>query len=943
MNKSCCRLNSQSLEQTPPLSEHESSFLSTAQPTPFEKRLALAIVLASMAAFVATAPFAKTLLSPVPAFLPVYQSVVIISDIITFILLLGQYDILRSRSVLVIACGYLFSAAMAIFHALSFPGLFAPSGLLGAGPQTTAWLYFFWHGGFPLFVIAYVTLKGREGHQPRRRISLAWTSTIAGAAVLIAAAVLMLLATSGARLLPEIMNGNLDRTNKIFVAVTVWILCLVALGLLWRRTQRSLLDMWLMATMCIWIFDVALAAVLNHGRYDVGWYMGRVYGLMAASFVLLTLLLENGKLYAQLASSSARERAYLRHLDDPIVTIDADGVIRSANPALERVLGYSTAEVRGQNFSLLLPETNRSEHDEYFQRYLRTREADIIDKGREVFGQHKSGELVPLALRISEVPLEGEESQFIGTLHDLRDRNRLIEKLTQARADAERANEAKSAFLATMSHEIRTPLTGMLGMLELLSLSRLDNEQRATLDTAWDSSRNLLRIVNDILDWSKIEEGKLELAPRPTSIQNLLQEVVNTYSRVASIRALTLWQHSDVRLGTAYIVDPLRLSQVLNNFVSNAIKFTQSGEVELRAELVERFDNSDRIRFSVKDTGPGIRADVQSQLFQRYRQESADTARMYGGTGLGLAICRLLGDLLDGQIGLQSELGKGSTFSITLTLPVSEDPVEVSKAQNLEVRQREVTPIFGEGDAAPLVLAVDDHPTNRDLLSRQLRMLGLRATTAENGHAALSRWKEGGIALIITDCHMPGMNGYELSREVRRIEAEERLPHTPIIAWTANALAEEQSSKAAGMDEILLKPANMTQLSSMLRAWLLSAGESHEHGEIDYSKLDAIIADPAAQDKLLEDFLVHIDADRSKLSKAFAQEDRAGVQDTAHRMHGSSRMVGATHLATTCAAIESAAKDGQMAKAAAGRAALDDAIERLRKQLSSSKNQKVVQ
>ncbi|MDP3514307.1 MAG: MASE4 domain-containing protein [Sulfuritalea sp.] len=927
------------------LKQETSPLISTVQPSRHEKRLASAIVLGSMLAFLGTAPFAQVPLTPIPAFLPIYQSAIIIGDVITFILLLGQYDIQRSRGLFVIACGYLFNAAMAIFHALSFPGLFAPSGLLNSGPQTTAWLYFFWHGSFPLFVIAYVVLKGNGVTPAERRIPLAWAMGIAVIVASALASAFMLLATSGAWLLPQIMTGDLDVSTKIFVALAVWAISLAALASLWWRKPHSLLDMWLMVIMFIWILDVALAAVLNHGRYDVGWYMGRAYGLMAASFVLIALLLENGKLYVQLATASARERAYLNNLHDPIVAINAQGLVRNSNPALERVLGYSAGELIGRNVSVLMPEPQRSEHDGYIKRYLQTGNAHIIGSSREVMGQHKNGNLVPLELSISEFSSNGEKL-FIGTLHDLRDRNRQIDELTKARTDAERANQAKSSFLATMSHEIRTPLTGMLGMLELLSLTQLDREQHQTLDAAWDSGRGLLRIVSDILDWSKIEEGKLEISPRSTSIPYLLQDVVNTYSRVASAKSLMLWQHVDARLTPAYIVDPLRLSQVLNNFVSNAIKFTQQGEIELRAELLGHLDSGDRIRFSVKDTGMGIAADVQESLFQRYRQESADTARMYGGTGLGLAICRRLTELMDGQIDLQSEPGQGSVFSITLILPISGAPGEAVAGAHPEVKPREIKPLVVGGSEAPLVLAVDDHPINRDLLARQIRLLGLRAETAANGQVALSMWREGRFALVITDCHMPEIDGYELSRQVRRIEAEESRPRTPIVAWTANALAEEAGRcEAAGMNDLLVKPANLTQLKTVLAKWLsiteadqeLPAASPPQAGEsIDYAVLNRVVADSTAHPQVLQDFLSHMRADHVKLSATLAQGDRANLESTAHRMKGSSRMVGAKPLAASCEAIEQAARNDDMATARSAKAALDAALDDLATYLAAA-------
>ncbi|MGE5169444.1 MAG: sensor histidine kinase [Rudaea sp.] len=265
-----------------------------------ERQRAAAAALASILILVALAPFAQRPLPEVQAFLPTYQSALVVCDVVTAILLFGQFAILRSRALLVLAGGYLFSAAMAVVHALSFPGLFAPAGLLGSGPQTTAWLYFFWHFGFPAAIVAYALL----GHEPppagARRPGAGAEIAAAAAIALAAAGILMLAATAGHGALPVIMRGNGDAPAKYVVAWITWLASLAALPLLWRRRPHSVLDVWLMVVICAWLCDVALASVFNAGRFSLGWYAGRIYGLLASCFVLAVLLLENGALYARL-------------------------------------------------------------------------------------------------------------------------------------------------------------------------------------------------------------------------------------------------------------------------------------------------------------------------------------------------------------------------------------------------------------------------------------------------------------------------------------------------------------------------------------------------------------------------------------------------------------------------------------------------------------------
>jgi diguanylate cyclase (GGDEF)-like protein len=296
-------------------------FLSALPASTSDRRLALAVALLSAVVFLVAAPLAKASLPEVWAFLPIYQSVLVINDLITAVLLYGQFGILRSRALLVLASGYLFSAFMAVAHLLSFPGLFTATGLLGAGPQTTAWLYFLWHGVFPLFVIAYALLKEEpSGSGLLRRASPAIVTSVAAVALI--AGAFMLVTTEEHDLLPAIMAGNRDAAPKVIVATASWMLSLVALAVLWRRRPHSLLDVWLMVVLCAWIFDIALASVLNAGRFDVGWYTGRIYGLLATSFVLLVLLYENSMLYAALIETHASERKKAAELER-LTVIDA--------------------------------------------------------------------------------------------------------------------------------------------------------------------------------------------------------------------------------------------------------------------------------------------------------------------------------------------------------------------------------------------------------------------------------------------------------------------------------------------------------------------------------------------------------------------------------------------------------------------------------------------
>ncbi|QTO22013.1 sensor histidine kinase [Burkholderia seminalis] len=323
-------------------------FMSSLPPGRRERRFALATVLVSAVIFAALAPFAGVPLAPGSAFIPVYQSAIVVNDMVTAGLLLGQYAILRQKPLLVLAGGYLFTGFMAGTHMLSFPGLFAPHGLLGGGDQTTAWLYLFWHGGFPLAVSAYALLRATPRARPiasPQRPAIPVGLCLASAAA--ATVALALLATAGHDLLPRIMNGNRMAATMTNAITIVWGLNLVALMLMWRQRRRhSVLDLWVMTVLVAWLFDIALSSMLNHGRYDLGFYAGRAYGLVASGVVLFAMLFENGRLHAQTVRALAGAR--YQHL----LVVQKSAQLNDANERLEQRVAARTAQLSASNRDL---------------------------------------------------------------------------------------------------------------------------------------------------------------------------------------------------------------------------------------------------------------------------------------------------------------------------------------------------------------------------------------------------------------------------------------------------------------------------------------------------------------------------------------------------------------------------------------------------------------
>jgi len=425
--------------------DDRSIFLSTLPATKLDRTVALAVVGVSSVLFACAVPFAGVPLAPVPAFVASYQSALAINDVITAILLFSQFGILRSRALLLLASGYLFTAAAAIAHALTFPGLFAPAGLFDAGSQTTVWLYMVWHGGFPLLVLGYALLKDKDGGAKIRGSA---GGAILGSAIAVGVAIsaVVWVVTGKHDILPTLLSGGHYTPTMIGVVSAVWSLSLAALLVLWFRRPHSVIDVWLMVVLCAWLFDIALSAILNVARFDLGFYAGRIYGLCAASFVLAVLLIDNIGLQAKMLrlletlrrqAASERDRhtgrerlfsAVVESSNDAIITEALDGTITGWNRAAERLFGFTAAEAVGNRTDIFVPPDRREEVREILDRIT---SGEAVEQ-HETLRLHKDGRQVDVSLSIS--PIRSAEGEIVGlskTVRDIGDSKRTQKALNQ--------------------------------------------------------------------------------------------------------------------------------------------------------------------------------------------------------------------------------------------------------------------------------------------------------------------------------------------------------------------------------------------------------------------------------------------------------------------------------------------------------------------------------
>jgi PAS domain S-box-containing protein len=509
-----------------------------------------------------------------------------------------------------------------------------------------------------------------------------------------------------------------------------------------------------------------------------------------------------------------RDAHILSQIKDAVVCTDAAGLVMYWNDAAERLFGWKREELMGQPVLQRFPPEAREKVRQFRERIMRGE----LSAGMEWEDYHKDGSR--RWVHWHSYPIRDEAGQVSGIVTlatDITERRQVMYEMVRAKEAAEAAAQAKSQFLAILSHEIRTPLNPIIGAAQLLLEDDCPPEQRELVETINNAGEHLLTLLNDMLDVAKMESGRMELALAPCVTQDVVRGVLEIKRNDARRKGLILSGKYDRKLAYCYLTDEPRLRQIMLNLVGNAVKFTNEGEVVARVEMLERLGTRDRLRFSVRDTGIGMEAEQMRRLFEPFYQVDGSSTRRYDGVGLGLAICRRLVELMHGKIGVESQLGEGSTFWFIVDLergpavPGKPEPVNTASPFPGWLR----------------VLLVEDDARNRSVVVTMLQRASCTVAVAPTARAALELFKPGAFDAVLMDLRLPDLDGCETARLFRNRERDAGLPPAAILALTANTSERDmKAAKAAGMDDFLAKPIRRQRLIAALKKHTNNRGKA---------------------------------------------------------------------------------------------------------------------
>ena len=797
----------------------ETVFLSLLPPMSGDRLLAAVLVVLSTFTFIALVPFAKEPLAPMPAFVPIYQSALFYGDLITAGVFFGQYSIQRTRALLLLGTAYFFTALTIVPHTLSFPGLFGPAGLLGSGPQTTVWLYMLWHAGFPVLMVAYAFIKhdDRPMDRPRRALAIAMLAAV------VTVGGFTLLSTAGHGLLPVLLLPDNSYTPAMVVLILgVWALSPIALLALWFRRPHHTLDLWMMVVMVTWACEVGLSAALNAKRFDLGFYAGRVYGLVAASFVLIMLLLETRALYARLARNLVGERAaaeeradsaHRKSLDTAetlravidssslaVFALSRGGKVLLWNKASERLFGYASDEILGMPYPLLPVEAAAQEEQKaLFARALAGASLrDLRFRCRCKDGSEPD-------IRGSAAPFHDASGALRGVafaMEDITEKNATEEMLRQSQK-----MEAVGQLTGGVAHDFNNILMVILANVEeLLEDEALTAEQRDLLTNVSNSGQRAAELTRRLLAFSR----KQRLTPQLTNltdlvagIDKLMRRALGEQIEIEALLSDDLWTTN---------IDRSQLEAALVNLCVNARDampkggrlLIETGNAELDADYAVANPDvlpGEYAMLAVSDTGSGIPPELLKKVFEPF----FTTKGVGKGTGLGLSMVYGFIKQSNGHIKIYSEVGKGTT--IRMYLPRVDAPAE-------EASRRTVVPLPRGHE--PILLVEDDDQVRSAVLA-QLLSLGYSVTEAGSGQAALSCLAgDARFDLVLTDVIMPGIDGPQLAQAIT-----EQFPDTKVVfmsGYSENAAIHH--GRIAPDAHILSKPFRKIDLAKLIRETL---------------------------------------------------------------------------------------------------------------------------